>query len=270
MIDPTGLMQRAKSIRRFIQDQAACREYKAERFRKLFELSDTHRAAGIGRPSNPGLPEPEILDVSEKAFQRAIFYQGATEIEFPTGVRKVEWLDFELPIVPGFKGRRRACDLIAKIQDGETTICEAKYRAQKASGSREPDYAIFELLFQLQSVALNANLSAGIHHCGDHFKVFSWMDIASAKTAMIVANRGWWSGKGHCDRARILRLVDDIRRIIGIEILLFQTEDILFTQPLDPRFRYKPKWPEGISTRWEPALKILSGRPHSRPKSGLS
>ena len=202
----------------------------------------------------------------KKAFQRAIFNQGATEIEFPTGVTKVEWLDFELPIVPGFRGRRRACDLIGKVQNGDTTICEAKYLpARKASGSREPDYAIFELLFQLQSVALNAHLFAGIHHCGDPFRDFSWDDIASAKTAMIVANRGWWSGKGERDRARILRLVDGIRREVGIEILLFQTEDILFPKPLDSG--YEPTWPEGISTRWGPALGGGRGESNARTLS---
>lgn len=241
-------------VRTFIQDQAARREYIAERFKKLFELSNTHSSAGKGRPSKPGMPQTLILDVSEKAFQRAIFNQGTTAIELPTGVRKVEWLDFELPVVPGFKGRRQACDLIAKIQDGDTTVCETKYLpAQRAPGSREPDYAIFELLFQLQVVALNGHLSADIHHCGERFKDFSWGDIASAKTAMLVANRGWWSGKGECDRERISRLIDDIRIEVGIEILMFQTEDIAFPRPSAP---YQPIWPKEVSTRWEPALKF--------------
>ena len=164
-------------------------------------------------------------------------------------MRKVEWLDFELPVVPGFRGRRGACDLIAKIHDGDTTICEAKYsRPRKASGARDPDYAIFELLFQLQAVALNAHLFAGICHRGESFRKFLWPDIASAKTALIVAITGWWSGKRPADQKRILQLVDDIRTEVGVEVFLFQTQDVEFAPPLRP---YEPKWPKGVSTPWK-------------------
>lgn len=257
MIDPTRLMERAKSIRAFIQDQATRSEYIAERFTNLFKLSDTHSSAGEGRPSKPGTPALRINSTAETAFQRAIFNQGTTEAEFISGIRTLAWLDYELPYLPGSTPRRGACDLIAKIQDGDTTICEAKYSPPlQSSGSRDPDHAVIELLFQLQAVAFNAHLFGGIRHQGERFVDFSWGDIGCANIALVVANRSWWRGKGERDRTRISRLIDDVRIEVGIDILLFQTEDVEFNKLLDPFFPYEPRWPEGISTRWEPALRF--------------
>lgn len=237
---------RAELIRSFIARRKL--EYTTGPFPKLFDKSALHREpVSDFRPSAPTTPRIKIRDRSEKAFQRALFSQGQTEIVFGTGLQKLEWLDFELPVVPGKLPRRAACDLVARIDARETTLCEVKYsRTSESNTSSVLEYAVFELLYQLQLVALNAHNSKSVHHRGHQFKPFEWQDVAEARSAMILGNQHLW-GRTDCGtRNRIQSLIRTAQDEIGIAIIPLSAADIVFDHPDE---EYTPIWPEHVEKR---------------------
>lgn len=132
----------------------------------------------------------DIKSTTETAFQRAIFFNKTTKLDFNT---TIEWLDMELPVnVPRTTGRGNCVDLIGRIvNSSKYVICELKFG--KKIGDT-PKSAAKELMGYFEAIKSNHKEldSKNLHHING--TKFSWKDLAKEDTMLIIAsNTECWS-----------------------------------------------------------------------------
>jgi len=145
-------------------------------------------------PSKPGEPSLKgIKDVTEKAFQRAVYNAQKIVIDYGESKKEiVQWWDFELPVVFNSKSRRPCLDLIGTTMDDIPVICELKYSDK--SNSDHPIYGAVELIMYYYYILCNHKVldKYDIHHKGlNKFKWSSIADITFPKL-LLVANEKYW------------------------------------------------------------------------------
>lgn len=215
-----------------------CQEYtnrdsKLESFCEV--LKDIEKYTGV-HEVNPQKPKlEEVKGIGEVAFQRAIFNNKKSILQFRGGITKeVEWLDLELPVsFEEGKARRKCVDLIGKIDD-IPVICELKF--MNKAGGDSPEYGIFELLMYYTLILYNKeNLEKeGVRHSFENYiSEWKWSDIVCENPILIFcANKTYWSyweNKTN-NLACIFELVDLLNEKLNVDIKLFQTADIDFEE----------------------------------------
>ena len=146
------------------------------------------------KKSNPGEPKlTNIKATTEVAFQRAIYNGRNTKLYENT---EVNWIDIEIPVVLGGKGRRHCIDMIGATSDkNNLVLCELKYSG-KTKSEDSPTYAIFELLIYYYFVRCNfKNLdSHSVYHKLETTKNFNWKSFLSSDIPRLViaANNSYW------------------------------------------------------------------------------
>ena len=137
-------------------------------------------------------PNRDITDVSEKAFQRAIFNSNTSRIGTKTSIR---WLDYELPVINNGKTRRDSLDLLGVYlngrKKGKYIICEVKYAHGDSYYSNNPAAAAEELVRYENLIGNGTHLEDDdIHHFhGD----FDWREVAKRHEKWILANSSYWA-----------------------------------------------------------------------------
>ena len=138
--------------------------------------------------ANPGNIDKPIEATTETAFQRAILRKGKTILGSKT---EIEWLDIELPVDKERGGRGHCIDLIGKMGN-RYVMCELKFGKDSATDS--PSYAAAEVKRYFEDVKKNCEYleTQSLHH--PDAKPFSWKDLASCKTIlMVAANAAYWA-----------------------------------------------------------------------------
>lgn len=135
-----------------------------------------------------------IEATTEVALQRAMFILGSSK----RGLKddEIEWLDMEIPVVPG---NARRLDLIGRYKKSkEFVICELKY-GNSLKRSNSPQYAADEVVRYYELIKRNYAFVKNKHHYvpnEDQYvgKVFDWKDVISRNTKLIVvANAAYWA-----------------------------------------------------------------------------
>ena len=135
-----------------------------------------------------------IEATTEVALQRAMFILGSSK----RGLKddEIEWLDMEIPVVPG---NARRLDLIGQYKKSkEFVICELKY-GNSFKRSNSPQYAADEVVRYYELIKRNIAFVNNKHHYvpnEDQYvgKKFDWKDVISRGTKLIVvANAAYWT-----------------------------------------------------------------------------
>ena len=135
--------------------------------------------------------DPYINDVSEKAFQRALFRSKET---IKGNKTIIQWLDIELPVVINGNPRRDSLDMIGVYangrQKGTFIICEVKF-AHDNYHSDCPQKAAEELDRYIKCIGDGTVLELNqIHHdnCA-----FDWRKVPYKYEKWILANSAYWA-----------------------------------------------------------------------------
>jgi len=168
----------------------------------LTKLRDILQLVSNYHPTSPDEFSTAVSNenVKETAYQRAIFLsQPRSTLD---GVGVVSWLDMELPVVFGKKGRRRSLDLLGKTGTKQLVFCELKYdgklhnpgsKAKPSAGS--PLYAFFEILIYYFHIWNNKELlqESNLGHSNKR-DGWVWSDSSPEGVKLIVAaNERYWS-----------------------------------------------------------------------------
>ena len=138
-------------------------------------------------------PEPniDVTDISEKAFQRALFRVNETIKGKKTIIK---WLDYELPVIINGNPRRDSLDMIGIYmngrQKGTFIICEVKF-AYDDYHSDCPSKAAEELQRYIDGIGDGSELELNqVHHgCAK----FDWRDVHLKYEKWILANSAYWA-----------------------------------------------------------------------------
>lgn len=146
-------------------------------------------------------PEPyiDVTDVSEKAFQRALFRVDET---IKGGKTIIKWLDYELPVVVNGNSRRDSLDMIGIYmngrQKGTFVICEIKF-AYGDYHSDCPSKAAKELQRYIDGIGDGSELELNQVHHGS--AGFDWRKVPLKYEKWILANSAYWAyWLGHQNR----------------------------------------------------------------------
>lgn len=140
------------------------------------------------------LPQPpksiKATDVSEKAFQRALF-----NVETRKGDKTIiKWLDYELPVVINGNPRKDSLDLIGIYmngrQKGTFIICEVKFSYDNYY-SDCPSKAAEEL--QRYSKSIGDGFELEINHYHHGIAEFDWRKVPLKYEKWILANSAYWA-----------------------------------------------------------------------------
>ena len=185
---------------------------------------------------NPGSPRVLIKDTKEKAFQRAIFYGGASEL----GVNdSVMWIDYELPVDYSEKKCGRL-DLIGKDGNGRFVLCEVKFKGSSNRGCGCPSDACKQIdgyyrTMREQSMYFKFHKNAILKNLDSTF--------ASNKVRLVViANDAYWRywrerGALPCNHTTLP----------NVECYSVAVGENVFENQKGTADSYKPYPPEGIS-----------------------
>lgn len=198
--------------------------------------------------SNPGPPNlTGVIDTGEGALQRALINAGEIVIENEGRKDRVQWWDFELPVVMNPNSRRMSIDLVGAVE-GTPALCELKY-SKKHDSSEHPWYAIVELLVYRYLIHENHEKldKHSVHHGVK--EDFRWGDIVDTPSHyfLIAANKKYWdcwlqnSSKARLDND-FLNEVHELGEVLDANIHLYQTGDEDFkAQQGEGKVRYKPE-----------------------------
>lgn len=205
------------------------------------------------KKSIPGKPKlTKIKATTEVAFQRAIYNGINSELNEHT---EVNWIDIEIPVVLGEKGRRHCIDMIGATSDkNNLVLCELKYSG-KTKSEDSPTYAIFELLIYYYFLRCNfRNLdNHNVYHKLETTKNFSWESYLSSDIPKLViaANNSYWEfwfGKKKINKSDLLKDVMEFEKEFGVKIELFETSNDEFRNQKGDNIDYEPKV---ISNVWK-------------------
>lgn len=229
-------------LKKFIERNIDTCKYKNKKFQKLKELSkEVDQNPHKTQPNTPNLCK--VSSVNETAFQRAVFNTKTSRLRFTNGDEKeVNWLDLELPVTFKLKTPRRKCvDLIGKLND-KPFICELKYRKESKGYSGDPpEYGFFELLtyFYLLSCKPKELHEEGVYRKIENRDKFKWSDINKTKFMLLAANKSYWES-WEKNKQDILKLVEEAKKELEIEIYLFETENVDFENQKGNKSCYMP------------------------------
>jgi len=215
-----------------------------KKLKSLKEMLNNDDYYNLDHPSSPGKPNfDNIRSTGEKAFQRAIFNNGYTLLDYGRGVglEKVVWLDIETPVTLS-KNRRRPCmDMLGSLE-GVPVLCELKY--YEKSRSNDPVYAIIELLIYRYFIQCNYKKldKYNIHH---HLVLedFKWEVIVKNgfPQLLVVANEKYWSyWFNKIEKTELLNLTLGLGMDLDTNIHLFEAFNEDFIIQLGDRASYKP------------------------------
>lgn len=226
-------------LKEFIKNKIDTCKYKNKKFQKLKELSEeVNQNPHETRPNTPNLCE--VKNVSETAFQRAIFNEKTSSLIFTDGNEKeVKWLDLELPVTFKPKTPRRRCvDLIGKLDD-KPFICELKYmKESKGAKGDPPEYGLFELLIYFYFVSLNSKSLDENNVRHKDMPQFEWSKLSENKFMILAANKRYWDYWE--DKTNIFSLIKEAQEELEIEIYLFKTENVDFESQKGNKSCYTP------------------------------
>lgn len=140
-----------------------------------------------------------IKDTGEKAYQRAIFPER-TQLG---SIGEIAWNDLELPIVFNRNSRRLSVDLIGKLNNNQSVLCELKF-GTKTNHSNTPIYAVIEVLLYYYLIRANhkeLNDKKVFHKNGIPF---DWSDLNQNSILIVAANEEYWQHwKGDYEKEKI-------------------------------------------------------------------
>jgi hypothetical protein len=206
------------------------------------------------KKSIPGKPKlTKIKATTEVAFQRAIYNGISSKLNENT---EVNWIDIEIPVVLGEKGRRHCIDMIGTTSDkNNLVLCELKYSG-KTKSEDSPTYAIFELLIYYYFLRCNfKNLdSHNVYHKLETTKNFSWEGYLSSDIPKLViaANNSYWEfwfGKKRINKSDLLKDVIEFEKEFGVKIELFETSNDEFRNQKGDSIDYEPKVISNVWTK---------------------
>ena len=206
------------------------------------------------KKSSPGEPKlTNIKATTEVAFQRAIYNGRKTKLNEKT---EVNWIDIEIPVVLGTKGRRHCIDIIGATSDKKNLVlCELKYSG-KTKSEDSPTYAIFELLIYYYFLRCNfKNLdSHKVYHKLETTENFSWEGYLSIDIPRLViaANNSYWEfwfEKKKINKNDLLKEVNGFEKEFGVEIELFETSNDDFINQKRDSIDYEPKVISNVWTK---------------------
>lgn len=186
---------------------------------------------------------PNINDISEKAFQRAIFRSEQTIRGAKTSIK---WLDIELPVIINGNARRDSLDMIGVYLNGRNRgtyiICEVKF-AHDDYHSDSPSKAAEELQRYLDGIGDGKELEENeIHHDNNEF---DWRNVSKKCEKWILANSSYWAyWLGHLNK---WSFEDDIY------YCYIDTPGVTFQKQKGNKSSYIPEMPENktlIQTIW--------------------
>jgi len=209
-------------------------------------------------PSSPGKPNlTNIKSIGETAFQRGIFNSGETLLDCKNsnGLERIKWLDLELPVTFNKNARRCCLDLIGSLDD-IPVICELKFRKpSKPSKSNHPLYGVVELLIYYYLIYCNYKKleEHKIHHQLDNSS-FTWSDFAKNETPLLllVANKSYWTywlNRKDINKTELFQKLSELGKRLGLNIHLFEAEDIDFLKQKGNNETYKPDVTSKIWTK---------------------
>lgn len=210
-----------------------------EKLNKILLVSESNE---LIHPSKPGKFAEEIKDTSEKAYQRAILFNRNTKLKDKTD-NEVIWYDIELPVVLNKNSRRQCIDLIG-YENNRFVLCELKFNNKKDS----PIAATRELLEYYRLILKNAQYldKYSIHHSNDMCnKDWQWTSILKDDPLLVIAanEKYWkyWIGKENLDFDEQLKEIKAWSIELGIDIVLYKTEDFDFISQRNNQPSYWPK-----------------------------
>jgi len=155
-----------------------------------------------GRFSEPGPLLLKLAGTSENAYKYAFLKGKQAQINFVNGKSiKLDWLDMEVPVMPGENPRRRCLDLIGKTREGnkaDFVIAELK-----KEGGDSPFYAAYEAIFYALSV--KNNTKELVHHPSfDGAPIENyWKYYKNCKYLIVAAtNKYWEMWKDHLNKLK--------------------------------------------------------------------
>jgi hypothetical protein len=169
------------------------------------------------------IPQSEIKDTGEKAYQRAFFKHGKTILKTsnPTETKKVEWLDYEVPVIFSGSARRTSLDLIGKIADNaEGAKSEYAIAEIKDIKGNSPFYAIFEVLeyaLLIKNLVLKG-VKPPYHSINNDYNDY-WGDYLDCKYLIIGAPDAYWIGKWHTHIDKFKTISGWIKDTFGYQVV---------------------------------------------------
>lgn len=187
--------------------------------------------------TEPGKLSLDISDTGEKAYQRAIFISGKTQLNT---LGEIVWKDLELPVVFNKSSRRRCIDLVGAMSNGLSVLCELKFATQK-SNSNSPVYAIIELLIYYYLIQENYESldERKVYHKNEIVKPFKWKDLTQHSVFIVAGNEKYWSYWQRRYEKKKNDLADWLR-VFPLRVHLFSSSNFDFKEQKGHQNKYRP------------------------------
>jgi len=227
-----------KKLIKFIEYQ---KDNKLDTLKSILEDNENCTGDYPTKPKNVSIDN--ISAKGERAFQRAILNGEYSLLNYQekTDIKKVVWLDLELPVTFNKNSRRRSIDLIGSLND-IPVLCELKYYENSQTDS--PIYAILELLMYHYLIQCNYKKldKYNVHHAFP-MKKFKWYTIVENENSqlLIVANKKYWDfWFKKISKEELLKNTFSLGRVLNANIHLFETQDEDYIEQKGKQTTYKP------------------------------
>ncbi len=182
-------------------------------------------------------PSVSVKNRGETAYQRALYSFDHFRINPQGREESLAWVDMELPVTFGNRGRRRCVDLIGCAETVKAALCELKYRNPRAESrpSVLASYAVLEALIYYGIVERD-HIHLDEHRVWREEQklrsIWNWKMVADSRTCFVIANENFWQeARRNEPVGRIGDLVNDIHETLGVRMLLLATPDYDFFNP---------------------------------------
>lgn len=180
----------------------------------------------------------DVSDISEKAFQRALFCANET---IKGGKTRIQWLDYEVPVIINNKSRRDSLDLIGVYVNGPKKgtfiICEVKF-AYDDYHSNCPSKAEEELQRYVEGIGDGIELELNQVHHGN--ALFDWREVSQKYEKWVLANSAYWAyWLGHQNKWSFKK---------GIYYCYVDIPGNTFLKQEKDSLKYTPQFPEEVAS----------------------